>query len=99
MGKAEGLEPAVEHEIREAEIRNRVEAHDDEGCLPKEVQEPGHGAKPLLSDLAGEDDEIRRRNRNGDAQKPVREKTVDDIDGNTEVYGCYPKQDEDSNQR
>ena len=42
-------------EIREAEIGNRVEAHDDEGSLPKEVQEPGHGAKPLLGDLAGEE--------------------------------------------
>lgn len=92
MGKAEGLEPAVEHEIREAEIGNRVEAHDDEGCLPKEVQEPGHGAKPLLGDLAGEDDEIRRRNRRGDAQKPVREETDDDIDRNPKVDGRYPEQ-------
>lgn len=53
----------------------------------------------LFGKLAGKDDEIGCRNRNGDAQKPVREKTVGDIDGNTEVYGCYPKQDEDSNQR
>ena len=98
MGKAEGLEPAVEHEIREAEIGNRVEAHDDEGCLPKEVQEPGHGAKPLLGDLAGEDDEIRRRNRGGDAQKPVREETDDDIDRNPKVEGRYPEQNQGDNQ-
>ena len=91
MGKAEGLEPAVEHEIREAEIRNRVEAHDDEGCLPKEVQEPRHGAEPLLGDLAGEDDEIRCRNRGGDTQKPVREESGDDIDRNLKVDGRYPE--------
>ena len=98
MGKAEGLEPAVEHEIREAEIRNRVEAHDDEGCLPKEVQEPGHGAEPLLGDLAGEDNEIRRRNRGGDAQKSVREEADDDIDRNPKVDGRYPEQNQGDNQ-
>lgn len=27
------LEPGVEHEVREAKIRNSVEAHDDERCL------------------------------------------------------------------
>lgn len=97
VGEAVRLEPAVEHEIWEAEIRNRVEAHDDERCLSKEVQKPRHGAKPLLGDLAGEDDEIRCRNRDSDAQKPVREKAVDDIDGNPKVYGGYPEQSESSN--
>ena len=99
MGEAVRLEPGVEHEVWEAKIRNSVEAHDDEGCLPKEVQEPRHGAEPLLGDLAGEDDEIRCRNRDSDAQKPVREKAADDIDGNPEVYGGYPEQGEGGNQR
>lgn len=99
MGEAARLEPGVEHEVWEAKIRNSVEAHDDEGCLPKEVQEPRHGAEPLLGDLAGEDDEIRCRNRDSDAQKPVREKAADDIDGNPEVYGGYPEQGEGGNQR
>lgn len=31
------LEPGVEHEVWEAKIRNSVEAHDDEGCLPNVV--------------------------------------------------------------
>ena len=31
------LEPGVEHEVREAKIRNSVEAHDDERCLPNVV--------------------------------------------------------------
>ena len=98
MGEAEGLEPAVKHEIREAEIRNRVEAHDDEGCLPKEVQESRHGAKSLLGDLAGEDDKIRCRNRGGDAQKSVREEAVDDMDRNSKIYGRYPEQNQSDNQ-
>ena len=46
----------------------------------------------MLGDLAGEDDEIRRRNRGGDAQKPVREETDDDIDRNPKVDGRYPEQ-------
>ena len=98
MGEAVRLEPGVEHEIWEAEIRNRVEAHDDEGCLPKEVQEPRHGAEPLLGELAGEDDEIRCRNRGGDAQKSVREETGDDIDRNPKVDGRYPEQNQGDNQ-
>ena len=92
MGKAEGLEPAVEHEVREAEIGNRVEAHNDEGCLPEEVQESRHGAEPLFGDFACENDEIRCRNRGGDTQKPMRENAVDDMDRNPKIYGRYPEQ-------
>ena len=98
MGKAEGLEPAVEHEVREAEIGNRVEAHNDEGCLPEEVQESRHGAEPLFGDFACENDEIRCRNRGGDAQKSVREETDDDIDRDPNVDGRYPEQNQGDNQ-
>lgn len=53
----------------------------------------------LFGKLAGKDDEIGCRNRDSDAQKPMREEAADDIDGNPEVYGDCPEQGEGGNQR
>lgn len=91
MGDAVRLKPNVQHQIEETVVRNRMKAHDDEGCLAKKIQKTRRRAEMLLSVLAGKKDQVRGDYRKREADDPMREGAIDDPDADAVIDADSPE--------